>query len=346
MKKLLVSLAVALISVLALTLTACGAKTLDKLQLDSILAEGKFEQGVTLAASLLEKNDEKFAEALEKLAEKALDDEKLAVYDISLVKDNAKVQPDGSVKITMPAPFESETGYVTYHISGETVEELVTAFADGKISFETGSFSYFAVTAKVDTDITALELDAANFGFAYNEDGTLADKTEYVIGCGANLNPQNVLVKGVTADGTVDLNRDVDYTIDFGGLNLEKAGLYTITYTLKADPTVKATLVVEVIDADKVIGLELDAANFGFKYNEDGTLADKTEYVIGSGMKLDPQNVLVKAVTRGEIKYLSEDEYTIDLGGLDLTKAGTYTITYTYNADPTIKATLVVEVVA
>ena len=341
MKKLLVSLAVALISVFALTLTACGGKTLDKLQLDNILAEGTFEQGVTLAANLLEKTDEKFTSALEKLAEEAYDEEKLAVYDISLVKDNAKVQPDGSVKITMPAPFESETGYVTYHISGEKVEELVTAYADGKISFETGGFSYFAVSAKVVTDITALELDGANFGF--KSDGV----TEYIIGSDATLDPQNVLVKGITADGKKDLEKGVDYIIDLGGLNPEVEGTYTITYALKADKSVKATFVVKVIDANKVTALKLDGANFGFAYNEDGTIADKTEYVIGSGATLDPQNVLVYGITAGGVKKLEKGvDYTIDVGGLNPDEAGTYTITYTLKTDTSVKATLIVEVVA
>ena len=247
MRKLIVSLAVALISVFALTLSACGGNSLNKLQQNGVFAEGTFEQGVTLAADLLEKTDEKFLGAVEKLAEKALDDEKLAIYDISLLKDNAKIQPNGKVKITMPAPFESETGYITYHISGETVEELITAYADGKISFETEGFSCFAVSAKVVTDITALELDAANFGFAYNYDGTLADKTEYIIGSEANLDPQGVLVYGVTANGRKDLTKDVDYTIDLGGLNLEAEGTYTITYTLTADKAITAVVVVEVV---------------------------------------------------------------------------------------------------
>ena len=44
--------------------------------------------------------------------------------------------------------------------------------------------------------------------------------------------------------------------------------------------------------------------------------------------------------------YLTKDvDYTIDLGGLDFTKTGTYTITYTYIKDTTIKTTLTINVV-
>ena len=343
-KKLYVLFALIAMFSLVLTFVACGEKQ-GKLQNDGIVAEGKFANGVTLSADKIESADENYTSAISKIEDKAYNKEKLAVYDISLVNGGAKVQPSGKVKITIPAPFESETGYVTYHISGETVEELKTTASNGKITFETGSFSYFAVTAKVVTDITALELDASNFGFAYDEDGTLADKTEYIIGSDANLDAQNVLVKGVTKTKTEYLSKE-EYTIDLGGLNLEKEGIYTITYTLKADTSVKATLVVEVIDADKIIALELDASNFGFAYDEDGTLADKTEYIIGSDANLDAQNVLVKGVTRTKTEYLSKEEYTIDLGGLNLEKAGTYTITYTLKADTTIKASLVVKVVA
>ena len=35
------------------------------------------------------------------------------IFDISVVKDGSKVQPSGKVKVTVPAPFESESGYVT-----------------------------------------------------------------------------------------------------------------------------------------------------------------------------------------------------------------------------------------
>lgn len=146
MKKVLtVVLSVITVFSLCIAFTACGDKTQGKIESENFVAEGTFDKGVTLSASKLKTTDEEYSSVIEKIADKNHDEEKVAVYDISLVKDNAKVQPNGKVKITMPAPFESETGYVTYHISGERAEELATTVSGGKISFETASFSYFVV---------------------------------------------------------------------------------------------------------------------------------------------------------------------------------------------------------
>lgn len=143
-KKLFISLALVTVLVFSIALAACG-KTKNKLESGDVTAEGDFAEGVTLASNKVEESDSNYTAAISKIADKDYDKEKVAVFDISLVKDNAKVQPNGKVKITMPAPFETENGYITYHIKGETVEELATTLSNGEISFETESFSYFVV---------------------------------------------------------------------------------------------------------------------------------------------------------------------------------------------------------
>lgn len=166
-KTLTILLTLALVATFAFALVACNDKgnenggnpsnpnggdgTQSKLQSSDVVAEGSFESGVSLSASKIDNTNQDFAAALDKIADKEYDEDKVAVYDISLAKDGANVQPSGKVKITMPAPFVSEIGYVTYHIKGETVEELVTTYSDGKISFETASFSHFAIVGKIDT---------------------------------------------------------------------------------------------------------------------------------------------------------------------------------------------------
>ena len=155
-KKLFISLALCLVFALCLTFAACnGDKTQNKLESGDVTAEGNFAEGAVLAASKLDPADSNYTAAIAKIADKDYDKEKVSVFDISLMKDSAKVQPDGKVKITMPAPFETENGYVTYHISGETVEELATTLADGKITFETGSFSFFVVAGTTGGSVIA-----------------------------------------------------------------------------------------------------------------------------------------------------------------------------------------------
>ena len=53
-------------------------------------------------------------------------------------------------------------------------------------------------------------------------------------------------VYGVTIEGETPLNAD-QYTVDLGGLDFEKEGTYTITYTYKKDTSIKATLTVTVV---------------------------------------------------------------------------------------------------
>ena len=155
-KKLFMLLALVMAFALSLALAACNNdKTQNKLESGNIVAEGDFAEGVTLSTNKLEATDDNYKAAITKIADKDYDKEKVAVFNISLVKANAKVQPSGKVKITMPAPFVSEIGYVTYHIKGETVEELVTTYADGKISFETDGFSYFVIAGKADESTPA-----------------------------------------------------------------------------------------------------------------------------------------------------------------------------------------------
>lgn len=157
-KTLSVIFAVALIFSLSLCLvfTACGkddngsGSSKNELSGGSVLAEGTFDEGVTLSVNKTEKTDENYTATVNKIADKNYDTEKVAVFDISLVKEGAKVQPTGKVKITMPVPFETEYGYAVYHVKGEIAEELATILKEGKISFETESFSYFIVVGKID----------------------------------------------------------------------------------------------------------------------------------------------------------------------------------------------------
>ncbi len=230
---------------LCFALTACD-KTLDQLKNDfGVVIEGEFEKGAQLVTNLIEVTEEEGKSVIALLEEKEYAKEgEVRIFDISVVKDGSKVQPSGKVKVTVPAPFESESGYVTFHIKDDnSVEELKTTYADGKISFETDSFSYFVVTEALfntpPADVTSLRLDGANAGFT---DG----KATYVIGNEFPPKPENVVVCGVTATGEKYLEK-TEYTVDLGGLDFEKEGTYTITYTYKKDTSVKATLTVEVV---------------------------------------------------------------------------------------------------
>lgn len=251
--KIVVSVLIAICFVGCIALTACDKEKLTSLTSDGIVVQGgAFEQGSKLVTDIIEPTDEEWHSVVALLEGKEYDRAgKVSIIDISIVKDGKKVQPDQKVKVTIPAPFDSKSGYVVFHIKDDdSVQELSTTYADGNISFETDSFSYFVV-AEVKTEInnppsvvTALRLDSEIAGFV---DGNAV----YQIGREDKPDPYKVIVKGVTASGEQTLTQD-QYTVDLGGLDFTAEGTYTITYTYNKDASVKATLTIKVVSADSI----------------------------------------------------------------------------------------------
>ncbi|MBO5946171.1 MAG: hypothetical protein J6Q69_06130, partial [Clostridia bacterium] len=73
----------------------------------------------------------------------------LGMYDLSLLLDGAKIQPDGTVEVTLPAPdlaAEYDKIIVVYIAPDGSYEECKTTVnEDGTITFETDHFSQYAV---------------------------------------------------------------------------------------------------------------------------------------------------------------------------------------------------------
>lgn len=132
-------------------LTACGGKTDDgdktikSLSGDcGFTAEGEFVEGSMLVVEPLRgATDEQKAMIA---AKDVCLDYNMKVYDISVEKDNAKVQPNGKVKITLEFNGDSPNGYTVFHFKSENdMEVLPATLANGKLSFETSSFSVFVI---------------------------------------------------------------------------------------------------------------------------------------------------------------------------------------------------------
>ena len=153
--KSLLFLALALALSLCLALVACGDKGNAAIELGSdsgVSVVGVFDNGSALSATLHAADSEQGKTAVSAI-DKPYDSAKVAVFDIAVTKGGEKVQPSGKVKVTLPKPFESELGYVTYHIKDDnTVEELATSVGGNNLTFETTSFSYFVVAGLVNAD--------------------------------------------------------------------------------------------------------------------------------------------------------------------------------------------------
>ena len=125
----------------------CNGKT-DELKSSTgvTLTGGNFGKKANLITEKVEMTEETVKSTIDKLPEefRLLADEKTATIDISVESDGVKVQPDGKVKVSVPAPIEGVEDYLVFHIKSETkVEQLDCEFKDGKVIFETDSFSPF-----------------------------------------------------------------------------------------------------------------------------------------------------------------------------------------------------------
>ena len=125
----------------------CGGKTDElKSSLGVTLTGGNFGKKAKLITEKVEMTEETVKSTIDKLPEefKLLADEKMVTIDISVESDGVKVQPDGKVKVSVPAPIEGVEEYLVFHIKSESqVERLDCEFKDGNVIFETDSFSPF-----------------------------------------------------------------------------------------------------------------------------------------------------------------------------------------------------------
>ena len=413
-RKLNMLFAVVLCLVMFFALAACNNEVQQKLVSDAgITVEGGgFEKGSALVTESIETTGEKGREIVTLLEEQNYNKElQVSIYDIFVAKDGNEVQPDGKVKITIPAPFESENGYVTFHVKDDdSVETLVTTYAEGKISFETDSFSYFVVAAANNpseakkytftatlggegqgtiyylsfpystyqntvSEGTEIKLRATAYGgfaftgwyvvgeifdefvsadeeytFTVNSDMTVYAKIELTFTFDALVSSGsgNLEVDGENVGGVFRKECVVGTTVKvkaIGDENYEFEGWYTSEATpvlISTDAeytfTIDGNVQVLARFKEKVKSLSLDGANAGFENGQ-------AVYSIGEENQPSPADVIVYGVTLSDRSELTKDvDYTIDLGGLDFEKVGTYTITYTYVKDTTVKATLTVVV--
>ena len=413
-RKLNMLFAVVLCLVMFFALAACNNEVQQKLVSDAgITVEGGgFEKGSALVTESIETTGEKGREIVTLLEEQNYNKElQVSIYDIFVAKDGNEVQPDGKVKITIPAPFESENGYVTFHVKDDdSVETLVTTYAEGKISFETDSFSYFVVAAANNPSEAKKYTFTATLGgegqgtiyylsFPYSTyQNTVSEGTEiklratayggfaftgwYVVGeifdefVSADEEYTFTVNSDMTVYAKIELTFTFDALVSTGSGNLEVDGenvgmafrkecvvgttvkvkaIGDENYEFEGWYTSEATPVLISTDAEytftidgnvqvlarfkeKVKSLSLDGANAGFENGQ-------AVYSIGEENQPSPADVIVYGVTLSDRSELTkDDDYTIDLGGLDFEKVGTYTITYTYVKDTTVKATLTVVV--
>lgn len=113
---------------------------------NGVTIEGKFEEGATLEASEVVGIEK--LNALQTIAEENYDSNgEVYVYDISVVKDGVKIQPNGKVKVIISVPnLDTNKTYTVYHIKQDGVFDKIKPIVEsGKVIFETNGFSFFII---------------------------------------------------------------------------------------------------------------------------------------------------------------------------------------------------------
>ncbi|MBE5738087.1 MAG: hypothetical protein E7348_06790, partial [Clostridiales bacterium] len=192
-KSLLVTIILLLIAVFAFTFTACdnGSTTLETLKNEYgiVVDGGSFEEGSTLVSNEIMATTEEAEEVLTAIAEQNYNkDGSVYIFDIYVTKDGAKVQPKGKVKVSIPLLNAEVDNYLVFHIkANNSVENLVPTVADGKISFETSSFSYFVIAEDVPTE------HEHNYEWVEGKEPTCKEEGVFghfhCDGCGKNFDP-------------------------------------------------------------------------------------------------------------------------------------------------------------
>ena len=155
MKKraLLTVLLFAMVATFVFSLSACNKNvnsTLEKLQNEYgiVVDGGSFEKGTTLISNEILATAEEALEVLEAIADQDYNKEsEVHIFDIFAEKDGVKVQPDGKVQVSIPVPNAEVVDYLVFHVKDNgLVEKIIPTISNGKITFETSSFSYFVIT--------------------------------------------------------------------------------------------------------------------------------------------------------------------------------------------------------
>lgn len=154
---ILTTLLVILVCFSALTACGGGEQTLNNLKNEYGIAVegGSFPEGSTLVAKPIDETSNEGKAALQAIEGQEYNVFKpVYIFDISVVLDNAEIQPNGKVKVSIPVTANLAEYKAVLHIKDNgTVERLSATYADGKVSFETDGFSVFVLVDPVKTHV-------------------------------------------------------------------------------------------------------------------------------------------------------------------------------------------------
>lgn len=323
------------------------------------LTGGNFGKKAKLITEKVEMTEETAKSTIDKLpAEfKLLADEKMSVIDISVESDGVKVQPDGKVKVSVPAPIEGVEEYIVFHIKSENiVERLDCEFKDGNVVFETDSFSPYVFLDNSDSSELVIKnpgpcegtvVVSSEFEFFYSSDFMVIDK----IYSGEE--------KTIYSQANTKLSLSVECGYDFvlGGWFEEKDGEIESTpfsteslvehETVAGTTTIVCKFAADLTDMESVWAFPGDS-NMPKGY-ADGRAATSVYIKPGNQTGIDLSKLIIKGKKEKSFRQvytlLAPEQYVVSgLDEIDYSKEGEYRVEYKVKVSDEKELTLVITV--
>ena len=338
----------------------CGGKTGElKSSMGVTLTGGNFGKKAKLITEKVEMTKENAKNIIDKLPEeyKLLANEKMTTIDISVESDGVKVQPDGKVKVSVPAPIEGVEEYMVLHIKNEdNVERLDCEFKDGNVIFETDSFSPFVFFDNSDTAALVIK----NPGPC---EGTVIVSFEVDFYYGVEYRVIDRIYSGEEttiyskADKKLNLSVECGYDFVLGGWFMEKDGEIESTpfstespvdyKTVAGKTTIVCKFAADLTDMESIWAFP-GSSNMPKGYS-DGRAATSVYIKPGNQLGIDLSKLIIKGKKEKNFRQvytlLAPEQFVVSgLDEIDYSKEGEYRVEYRVKVSDEKELTLVITV--
>ncbi len=322
------------------------------------LVGGNFEKQAKLITEKLQATDENVQQSIERLPDEfqTYEGSDLVAMDISVQSKGVKVQPDGKVKVSVPTPIEGVTKYWVFHIKSEKeVEQLEAEFKDGKLTFETDSFSMFIFIDAESGEKVIIKNQGPCEGRVIVKITTKGYFRDIVKEFNINTDEEKTFY--IKKGTIIDISLLGGYDIDYKGLYREVNGV------VEDKPFTTEQFPQYTVEEGEQILVAKFAGNLNGVYQlwafpgesgvpavfNDGRAATELYIKPGNPNNIDVTALIIKGLKRknDKLRYtlLSPEQYDIiGLDELDYSKEGTYRVEFIAKENKELWASITVHV--
>lgn len=322
------------------------------------LVGGNFEKQAKLITEKLQATDENVQQSIERLPDEfqTYEGSDLVAMDISVQSKGVKVQPDGKVKVSVPTPIEGVTKYWVFHIKSEKeVEQLEAEFKDGKLTFETDSFSMFIFIDAESGEKVTIKNQGPCEGRVFVKITTKGYFRDIVKEFNINTDEEKTFY--IKKGTIINISLLGAYDIDYKGLYREVNGV------VEDKPFTTAQFPQYTVEEGEQILVAKFAGDLNGVYQlwafpgesgvpavfDDGRAATELYIKPGNPNNIDVTALIIKGLKRknDKLRYtlLSPEQYDIiGLEELDYSKEGTYRVEFIAKENKELWASITIHV--